>query len=148
VGYIRGYGNKDVPLYRRYSLGGSGSVRGFDSMGISIRDPITLEPVGGDKKFTASLNLFFPLPFVATSGVRGVAFVDAGTVWGSVTATVAGNTLNVTEPFSLTRMRSSAGLGVEWMSPVGPIGLIWALPIRSVKGDLQRSLEVMLGGAF
>ncbi|PJA32282.1 MAG: outer membrane protein assembly factor BamA [Zetaproteobacteria bacterium CG_4_9_14_3_um_filter_53_7] len=149
VGYIRGYGNKDVPLYRRYSLGGVGSVRGFDSMGISIRDPLTLEPVGGDKKFTASLNLFLPLPFIATSGVRGVAFVDAGTVWGSATATIPGlATINVKERFSLTRMRSSAGLGIEWLSPVGPIGLAWALPIRSMQGDLQRSFEFVLGGSF
>ncbi len=148
AGYIRGYSNMNVPLYRRYSLGGAGSVRGFDALGISLRDPTTLEAVGGDKKFTASLNLFFPLPFIDTSGVRGIAFVDAGTVWGSVSATVAGNAINVTEPFSLSRVRSSAGLGFEWLSPVGPIGLVWATPIRSVQGDRLRNVEFVLGGSF
>ncbi|GAV19196.1 outer membrane protein insertion porin family [Mariprofundus micogutta] len=149
AGYISGYSNLDVPLYRRYSLGGSGSVRGFDSLGISLRDPNTGEAVGGDKKFNASLNLFFPLPFVKQSGIRGVAFVDAGTVWGSVSATVTGLApINITEAFSLSRLRSSAGLGIEWMSPVGPIGLLWAIPIRTVSGDVQRNLEFMMGGSF
>ena len=149
AGILRGYGNTDVPLYRRYSLGGVGSVRGFDSLGISLRDPNTLEPVGGDKKFTASLNFFFPLPFMTQSGIRALAFVDAGTVWGSASATFAGVApVNVIEPFSLSRVRSSAGLGFEWISPIGPVGLAWSIPIRTVQGDLEKSVEFILGGSF
>jgi len=147
--YIRGYGNKDVPIYRRYSLGGIGSVRGFDSLGISLRDPVTLEPVGGDKKVTASLNFFFPLPYMSTSGFRGLTFVDAGTMWGSVSATIPGAVpVNVVKPFSLSEMRYSAGLGFEWLSPIGPVGLVWAVPIRTVKGDIEKNVEFVLGGSF
>jgi len=146
--YIRGYSNIDIPLYRRFSLGGIGSVRGFDSLGISLRDPVTGEAVGGDKMVSASLNFFFPLPYMTASGFRGLAFVDAGTVWGSVSSTVAGVTLNVVEPFSLSHMRYSAGLGFEWLSPIGPVGLAWAVPIRTVKGDLEKNVEFMLGGSF
>ena len=148
AGMISGYSNAKVPLQRRYSLGGMGSVRGFDSFGISLRDPVTNDPVGGDKKFTASLNLFVPMPLIATAGLRGVFFVDAGTVWGAASATVGATTVSVNEPFSLSRVRSSAGFGIEWQSPVGPIGMVWGFPLRKVAGDSVKSFEFVLGGSF
>jgi outer membrane protein insertion porin family len=83
-----------------------------------------------------------------TSGFRGVAFVDAGMVWGSVSTTVGATSLNINEPFSLSRMRYSAGLGFEWLSPVGPLGLVWSFPIRSLPGDAEKSFEFMLGASF
>jgi len=140
--YIRGYGGRDLPLYRRYSLGGIGSMRGFDSVGITLRDPTTGEAIGGDKRFSGSMNLFFPIPYMETSGFRGVAFTDAGLVWGSIPS------LNVNESFSFSRMRYSAGLGFEWFSPVGPVGLVWSFPIRSFTGDVEKNVEFMLGGSF
>lgn len=146
--YIRGYSGRELPLYRRYSLGGIGSMRGFESAGISLRDPATGEAIGGDKQARGSVNLFFPLPYMETSGFRGVAFVDAGMVWGSVSTTVGATSLNINEPFSLSRMRYSAGLGFEWLSPVGPLGLVWSFPIRSLPGDAEKSFEFMLGASF
>jgi len=145
---IRSYSGKSVPLYRRYSLGGIGSLRGFDTFGVTIRDPLTGEIVGGDNQFTASLNLFFPLPYVQTSGIRGLVFADAGNVWGSATATVAGQLINVHEPFTLSRVRYTAGFGIEWLSPIGPVGLSWAVPIRSQPQDLQKSFEFAIGSTF
>ncbi|ATX82338.1 Beta-barrel assembly machine subunit BamA [Mariprofundus ferrinatatus] len=145
---ISGYSNMDTPLYRRYSMGGVGSLRGFDTLGVSLRDPVTKEPVGGDKQVSASLNVFFPIPFIDTTGVRAVVFADAGTVWGAVNATVGGTTVSVTEALSLSRVRYSAGFGFEWMSPIGPIGVIWAYPIRKVAGDVERSFEFVLGTSY
>lgn len=146
--YIRGYSNRDVPLYRRFSLGGIGSMRGFDTLGISMRDPVTNEAIGGDRELRGSLNLFFPIPYMQTAGIRGIVFADAGLVWGSVSTTVGAVSLNVTEPFSMSRVRYSTGIGFEWMSPVGPIGLIWSFPIRTMQGDVERSFEFALGRTF
>ncbi len=140
--YIRGYSGRDLPLYRRYSLGGIGSMRGFDSAGITLRDPTTGEAIGGDKQVRGAVNLFFPIPYMQTSGFRGLVFTDAGTVWGTIAS------LNVNESFSFSRMRYSAGLGFEWISPVGPIGLVWAFPFRSFTGDVEKSVEFMMGGQF
>lgn len=139
---IRAYSNKSIPLYRRYSLGGIGSVRGFDSLGITMHDAVTDDALGGDKKMVISMNLFFPLPYMQTSGIRAIVFGDAGSVWGYTPGSV--------EPakLSLGRIRSSAGVGVEWMSPVGPIGLTWALPIHKLPNDRLRSFEFMMGGTF
>ena len=146
--YIRGYSGKDVPLYRRFSMGGIGSMRGFDSLGISLRDPITKEAIGGDKEMRGSLNLFFPIPYVQTAGIRGLVFADAGVVWGSVSTTVGGVSRSVNEPLTLSRVRSSAGIGFEWISPVGPIGLAWSFPIHSLRGDVEKSFEFSLGRGF
>jgi len=142
IGGIRGYSNKEIPLYRRYSLGGIGSVRGFDSLGITMHDAATGDALGGDKRFFTSMNLFFPIPYMQTAGIRGVLFGDAGSVWGYTPGSI--------EPTKLTigRIRSSAGIGIEWLSPVGPIGLTYALPIHKLPDDRLRSFEFMMGGSF
>ncbi len=145
---IRGLSGKDVPLQRRYSMGGSGSLRGFDYNGVSVRDLQTDDALGGDKMIRGSLNLLFPAPYIKTAGVRAAVFVDAGLPWGSVNGTFGNQVLNVREGFSLSRLRVSAGFGLEWISPVGPLTLIWGFPIRTVAGDLEKSFEFGLGGTF
>jgi len=139
---IQGYSGMDVPIYRRYSLGGIGSLRGFDFYGVSLRDPKTGDPVGGDKQLTGAVNLYFPLPYVQTSGIRGVVFMDAGTVWGTENLTQA------SEKFSLSGIRASAGLGFEWISPVGPITLSWAKAVKKRSVDVSRTFEFGLGNSF
>ncbi len=146
--YIRGYSGKNTPLQRRYSMGGNGSLRGFDYAGVSLRDPQSGEALGGDKMLRASLNLLFPLPYIKTSGIRGGLFVDAGLPWGSVDGTFGNQSLSVKEGFSLSRLRTSAGFGLEWLSPVGPITLIWGFPIKTVTGDLEKSFDFAVGGSF
>lgn len=146
--WIKGYSARTEPIYRRYVLGGIGSLRGFDYYGVSLRDPATREAVGADKQLTSSIDLFFPLPYIRTPGIRGGVFVDAGTVWGSINSTVAGRTLSVAENFSFSKIRTSIGFGVEWMSPVGPITLSWAKAQRKQPGDLQRIFEFGLGRSF
>ncbi len=139
---IRAFSGREIPLWRRYSLGGVGSFRGFDSLGVTLRDPITGEAVGANNMSTANLNLFFPLPYVQTAGIRGLFFSDAGLVWGSAP------TINVNEPFALSRLRYTAGFGIEWISPIGPVGLTWAFPIRTLPGDIEKSFEFSIGTTF
>lgn len=146
--YIRGFSGRDVPVYRRYSLGGVGSLRGFDSYGVSLRDPATNDVLGGDKELKASLNLFFPLPYVETSGFRGVVFADAGLVWGDVDITIGNKHLGVSSPFASNNIRSSVGIGLEWLSPVGPVAFVWGFPVRKVPGDVERNFEFALGTGF
>lgn len=140
---VQGYSGINVPIYRRYSLGGIGSVRGFDFYGISLRDPKTGDPVGGDKQATGALNFYFPFPYVHTSGFRGVLFMDMGTVWGNESLTQA------SAKFSTSTIRVSSGFGIEWLSPVGPVTLSWAKPVRKQQpGDVLRGFEFGLGRGF
>ncbi len=146
---IQAFSGRKIPLWRRISLGGIGSFRGFDTLGVTIRDPVTKEAVGANSQITASLNLFFPLPYIQTTGVRGVFFTDMGTLWGSASAVVPNRApINVHEPFSLSRVRITAGFGVEWISPIGPIGLTWAFPIKTQPDDIQKSFEFAIGSTF
>ncbi len=139
---IQDYSGINIPIYRRYSLGGIGSMRGFDYYGISLRDPTTGDPLGGNKQLTSSLNLFFPIPYVQTSGVRGVVFADMGTVWGTE------KTTNVSAKLATSNIRVSAGIGLEWISPVGPITIAWGKALRKKSGDNLRSVQFALGRSF
>ncbi|MDX8377929.1 MAG: outer membrane protein assembly factor BamA [Mariprofundales bacterium] len=133
--YIKGLQGRDVPLYRRYSLGGASSIRGFDYYGISIRDALG-NPLGGDKMVVTTLNLFMPLPYAEGKGFRGVLFADAGML------------ADTGMPLQTGGMRSSWGYAIQWLSPVGPIGLIWGFPIRKQVGDITRGFEFTIGARF
>lgn len=136
LAFIKGYNRKTVPINRRLSLGGIGTVRGFDSSGISIRDPLTNDILGGNKSAAASLNLFFPLPYIRTPGFRGVAFFDAGDV------------ADFNQMLSFGRTRLTTGFGMEWLSPIGPLGLSWGIVLRERQGDVRRNFEFALGQTF
>jgi outer membrane protein insertion porin family len=45
-------------------------------------------------------------------------------------------------------VRASAGFELQWLSPIGPLGLIWGFPIRTLPGDVTRSFEFALGSQF
>jgi len=134
--YIHGFSGRSVPIFRRFSMGGIGSVRGFDSFGISIRDPTTGEVIGGNKIARASINLFFPLPYMQTAGIRGVTFADIGTV------------ADFNETLKFSQARASAGFGIEWLSPIGPVGLSWGFVLRDQPGDVKKTFEFSLGSTF
>lgn len=139
---INAYGGEEIPIFRRYSMGGVGTLRGFDSYGVTLRDPATGDVIGADKQLRASLNLFFSLPYMEGSGFRGVLFFDSGTIWGDIPS------FNISEQFSVSKIRTSAGIGIEWMSPIGPISLAWGYPINKVAGDIERNFEFALGTSF
>jgi len=140
--WIRGYAGQKVPIYRRYSLGGDSLLHGFDFYGVSMRDPLTGQAVGGNKKMHMNLDLFFPLPYMQTSGMRGVAFVDSGTIWGN-----AVNNIPAVK-FSPANLRASVGVGIEWVSPIGPVTLSWAKVLKKQPQDLLRSFDFGLGATF
>ncbi len=140
LGGIRGYGGVDVPIYRRYSLGGIGTVRGYDTFGISLVDPTTLDILGGKNKLTSSIDFIFPLPYMDNAGFRGTFFVDTGTVWGDSGV--------VSEQFNISNLRASYGFGIEWASPVGPLTLSWGFPINRQTYDKVRKFELGLGQSF
>ncbi len=150
LGSLRG---SNAPLWRRYSLGGIGSLRGFDSYGVSLRDAATGDAVGGDKMVRGSINMFVPIPMIDTPNLRGVLFADTGTVWGlpdKAQVPGAGGTLIVNGPtkFAFSDLRYSAGFGLEWISPIGPIGLMWSYALKKQPGDVPRVFEFMLGSSF
>ncbi|HXF74986.1 MAG TPA: BamA/TamA family outer membrane protein, partial [Methylomirabilota bacterium] len=147
LGYGIGFSNKgttgsDLPLFERYFLGGINSVRGFAERSIGPRSPSHCskdadgndvctgnDVIGGDKAMVFNTELLFPI--MESYGLRGVAFFDMGSAFDG--------------GFSLSDMRRSAGLGVRWMSPFGPLRVELGFPISKQPRDETSVLGFSIG---
>jgi outer membrane protein insertion porin family len=93
--------------------------------------------VGGTKRLLGNAEFFFPVPGLKDSRqFRLSAFVDGGQVWGSGSS------------YSLGDLRYSTGVGISWLSPFGPLKLVYAKPLNSKPTDNTQSLQFQLGSQF
>lgn len=130
-----------VPLFQRLFAGGSTSVRGYERRQLGpkddpaargqTRDP---EPIGGNALFETSLELRFPI----RGNFRGAAFVDAGNVWAE------------TGDLELGDLRYTPGLGVRYVTPIGPIRLDAARRTSGAEEDFlpRWVFHISIGNAF
>ncbi|EQA6116541.1 outer membrane protein assembly factor BamA [Campylobacter coli] len=119
-----------LPINQRIYLGGIRSLRGFESRTISPKNEWGDE-VGGTIAFANSVELSFPL--IDRIKLRGSVFFDYGMI---------GNK-NLDEI-----QRMSTGLGIEWITPIGPLQLVFAKPLNDKKGDDTNTFEFNLGTRF
>ncbi|WP_371816877.1 outer membrane protein assembly factor BamA [Polynucleobacter sp. MWH-Braz-FAM2G] len=138
VGYGEAYGNKLFPITKNYFVGGIGSVRGYSpgSLGPQYYNTVTnsYQPTGGQSKIVANVEYTFPVP---GSGVdktlRMFTFVDGGNAFG--------------ENINLV-LRYSYGLGISWISPLGPLKFSYGIPYKSQPTDNIQRLQFQVGTAF
>ena len=138
LGLGQGLDGKPFPVFKNFYGGGLGSVRVFEqgSLGKSSIDP-TGAFVGGAKKFNANSELYIPVPGAGNDkALRLFAFADAGYVWSE------------NEKLDFTALRSSAGIGLSWTSPVGPFKLSWGVPVRYGARDKIQRFQFQVGTAF
>jgi outer membrane protein insertion porin family len=133
-GYIQGRDGGVLPDYQLYRIGGINTVRGYDDWSITAKDPATGQEVGGNKMMIYNLEYRFPL--LKEQGVVGVVFFDAGNVFGA------------DDNYSFTDMRTSAGLGVRWYSPMGPIRIEYGFILNPRVGDPTGNVAFSFGGTF
>ena len=154
VGDIFGWGGQPVLLQDRFFVGGD-NLRGFAPAGIGPRDSISGDALGGNKYYTGSLSLAVPLPLPKELGIGGRVFSDFGSLWSNdqshLTLTPAqlvstGGVQPVIVDFSAIRV--SAGVGISWKSPVGPILVDLALPIKKEGFDHTQLFHVSFGTKF
>ncbi|EAK7939732.1 outer membrane protein assembly factor BamA [Campylobacter coli] len=119
-----------LPINQRIYLGGIRSLRGFESRTVSPKNKWGDE-VGGTIAFANSVELSFPL--IDRIKLRGSVFFDYGMI---------GNK-NLDEI-----QRMSTGLGIEWITPIGPLQLVFAKPLNDKKGDDTNTFEFNLGTRF
>ena len=123
----------DAPIFERFYGGGMGSIRGFDYRGISPRNGMNADPVGGDFMVFAGAEYSFP---VFGKDVRGVVFLDSGTVESD---------------FTLTTYRASVGVGVRWVVPLFgpmPMSFDFAIPVSKDTQDDTQVFSFSLGWMF
>jgi len=138
TGLIVGIG-QDVGLLDRFFVGGD-NLRGFTNAGIGPRDIVTNDALGGEFMYTAALELTVPLGFPKELGISGKVFTDMGSAM-----TVNPSGTNVVDDGSV---RSSAGVGVTWVSPVGPISLDFAQALMKESYDKTETMRVNFGTKF
>jgi outer membrane protein insertion porin family len=141
LGYADSYGSNNFPFFKNFFLGGVNSIRGYENGSLGPRniDPTTGQvfTVGGTKRIQGNVELFMPVPFIKdTKQFRLSAFVDGGAVYGDQ------------ESINADALRFSAGLGVTWVSPFGPLKLVFAKPINAGQDDNTETLQFQLGQQF
>ena len=136
LGYGKGLGGRPYPIFKNFYGGGLGTVRGFDQGSLGPVD-VTGAFIGGNRRFNLNNELYLPVPGAnADRTLRIFVYADAGNVWGE------------NEKLTLDSLRASAGLGVSWISPVGPLKLSYGTPIRKKPEDRIQRLQFQIGTAF
>lgn len=134
-GYMFGWSDKPVPLFERFYLGGSNTLRQFKALQVSPRDSSGTR-IGGNVELVGNIEYLIPLFF----GIRAALFYDVGNVWGPDEAN--------RPRFDLTDLRHGAGLGFRWNSPFGPIRVDYGVKLDQKKGESFGNFNFSVGSAF
>jgi outer membrane protein insertion porin family len=137
-GYVFGLG-EDVRINDRFFLGGD-DLRGFRNAGVGPRDIVTRDALGGNSYYSGSAELKFPLGLPEDLGISGAAFTDVGSLWH-----VEDNGVGV---FDGNSPRVSAGVGLMWASPFGPIRIDFAHALVKEDADLTENIRFSFGTRF
>ena len=140
------------PVFKNYTSGGLGNrglgtVRGFESgsltttsqrlAALAAGSSTSTTATGGAKRVTFNAEVLSPFPGGGNDRtLRWFGFFDAGGVY------------DANESIQFDSMRSSVGIGVSWISPVGPLRLAWAKPVRQLDGDKIQTLAFQIGTSF
>lgn len=150
AGYGGVYGNtKMFPFFKNYFVGGIGSVRGFQSGKLGPRYPTNCQSncsyFGSDRELFGNIELLTPLPG-GDRTLRLFGFLDVGNGWGYQYDTTKADW--VQEKVRLKDVRASTGIGIAWLSPLGPLKFSYAFPIRKKAGDELERFQFQIGTSF
>lgn len=149
LAYGDGYGNTSgLPFFERYFAGGIRTVRGFESNSLGPRDVNTNLAIGGNLRVTGGADYIFPIPFMekSPSSVRLSAFLDVGNVFLNGVPTYDASAADT--GFQADQLRSSVGVSLVWMAPIGPLRFSYAKPLTDKPGDTLRSFQFSIGSFF
>ena len=136
-GWGKTIGERPYPVFKNFYGGGLGSVRGFEQGSLGPRDTSDTV-VGGSKKINLNAEILTPFPGAGNDRtLRMYGFFDVGSVSGPDASNANANSL-----------RSSVGVGVSWISPVGPLRLAFAKPIKKFDGDKIQTVQFQIGTSF
>jgi outer membrane protein insertion porin family len=133
AGTVRSYSGQDLPVYERFFVGGMNTVRGFKYGEAGPLDE-TGEVIGAKNELIFNTEWIFPI--YQPAGLKGVVFFDAGSGF------------NDERGFLLEGIRTGAGFGIRWFSPLGPIRLELGFNLRPKKGERANVFDFMIGRSF
>ncbi len=137
--YLRTITADGLPFFENFYAGGVRSVRGFTDNTLGPRDTALgssyQQSIGGAFKTIGSLEMYFPT-LLDTPAARVSAFVDVGNVYKDY------------DSWDAKELRASTGVALMWRSPMGPISISYAFPIKKEDGDELERLQFTFGGTF
>ena len=137
LGWGQGLSNRPYPLFKNYFVGGLGSVRGFQQSSLGPSDSTNTLYLGGPNKILMNAELMAPFPGAGNDRtLRLFAFTDVGRAFGE------------NEKVNFSELRSSFGVGLRWISPMGPLSFSYALPMKSQVTDKMQRLQFQIGTSF
>jgi outer membrane protein insertion porin family len=142
VGAIVPYNGTSLRLSNLFFIGGD-SLRGFAVGGIGPRDANTGDALGGTYFYTGTTELSFPVGLPKELGILGKAFMDVGSLWG-----LGGPAVYSSSVLYSTTLHVSTGLGVQWISPFGPIRIDYAFPLVKDYWDRTQNFRFSFGTRF
>ena len=136
VGHIFGLDGQTVRLIDRFYKGGR-NFRGFDYGGVGPRDISTKESLGGKSFAIASLASKFDIGFPKEYNIKGIVFSDLGTLTG-----IDNKNNNIEDSGNI---RIGYGFGFEWITPVGPLSMLFSNTIMKDNLDVERNFLFSIG---
>jgi outer membrane protein insertion porin family len=135
--YGSGLGGRPYPVFKNYYAGGIGTVRGYDGNGLGqVRDQYG-DSQGGSKRVLGSVELQLPFPGSGQDRtLRWFTFFDGGQVYAEG------------EKISVAELRYSVGVGISWISPIGPIKLSYGKALNASATDQVQAFQFQLGTGF
>ena len=148
IGYGDSWGGKEYPFFKNFYAGGIGSVRGYENSSLGPKDNSyggEGDSAGGNASLNFSVEMLMPLPG-ADRTLRWFTFFDGDWVWGDS----YGENGRVEDKMgiSLSDLRYSVGVGVAWISPLGPLKFSIAAPINDKPGDKTERFQFQIGTGF
>ena len=150
VGYAKGLGGQDMPFFKNFYAGGTGSVRGWDTASLgpyeidSDGDEVRL---GGTRRFIFNAELSMPVPgFGVDKSFRFGPFFDAGQVYSDEKTGACSSGSGIVCDEGPIRM--SVGLAATWLSPLGPLKFSFAQPLNKQKNDNIQRFQFQMGTTF
>jgi outer membrane protein insertion porin family len=130
------------PIIKNVFAGGIGTVRGYSQNSLGPRDILTDTYLGGSKRIVGNVQFYLPFPGTQQDrSLRWFAFADGGQVFGT---DGYGNDTAI----DFGQIRYSAGIGLSWVSPLGPLQLSLAKPLNSKPGDNTQIFQFQIGTGF
>jgi outer membrane protein insertion porin family len=130
------------PIIKNVYAGGIGTVRGYSQNSLGPRDLLTDTYLGGSKRVVGNVQFYLPFPGTQQDrSLRWFAFADGGQVFGT-------NGFGNDTAIDFGQMRYSAGIGLSWISPLGPLQLSFARPLNSKPGDNTQIFQFQIGTGF
>ncbi len=132
----KGLGGRDMPIFKNFYGGGLGSVRGFQQGTLGPRGSDGAV-VGGAKRIILNNEMIVPMPGAGNDRtLRAYGFLDVGNVFAE------------SQRVDIGDLRASVGVGLSWVSPMGPLRLSFANPLSKLPTDRIQRIQFQIGTSF